>query len=49
MPGLVADLRTSEAQRYEAGCRVHLVSDPVLRLLGGRAVIREAIRLYHQT
>src|SRR3954447_5083316 len=48
MRRLVPDLGVCEPERDETGCGVDLVAQPVARLLGGRAVVAEAIRLDDQ-
>jgi hypothetical protein len=43
--GAVEDLRVGEAQRAEAGAGMGLIAADVYRLLGGRAVVGEAVGL----
>lgn len=48
MSGLVADLRMAEAERPQARGRALVIAAQVFALLGGRAVVGQAVGLHNQ-
>jgi hypothetical protein len=49
VPGLEHDLRMREPERRQTCRNVHLVANPVSRLLRGSAVVAEAIRFDYES